>query len=135
MVTRKSSKPAGRDVSDDEVKTPHHDDVLNWLIDNLQNVVVDVWRVSDEKIEKSLESARAAAKNWIAHFGNRLKDFAEGKKEPEKSRMHVSYDPPEKLQVATWLLPAALRTKPKHLQVVAMSHSLTDRSCLGSLKK
>lgn len=65
MATKKSSQPAGRGVKDEEVKTAYHDELLNWLIDNLAEVITDRWGMTSDEVERSMEEARQKELKWI----------------------------------------------------------------------
>lgn len=65
MATRKSTKPVGRGVNDEEVKTAYHDEVLNWLIDKLDVVVADRWGMSPEAVATELGEAKEQACQWL----------------------------------------------------------------------
>jgi hypothetical protein len=81
MVTRKSTKAAGRGVKDEEVKTAYHDEVLNWLIDNLDVVAADRWGWNDVVAE--VRSAQEWARTWIERaVAVELQEFGIGKLVP-----------------------------------------------------
>lgn len=61
MATKRSSQPAGRGVKDAEVKSVYHDELLNWLIDNLAVVVADRWSMSPETVEQVVKQSRKEA--------------------------------------------------------------------------
>lgn len=125
MVTRKASKPAGRGVSDDEVKTPHHDDVLSWLIESLSPLVAGLWRLSDERTNQIFANARTKAKDWTLRFSKDLQEFAQGK-EPAQQRMYSSFDPPEELSKVTRATLAQAADKTKAVVKKIESFSLAD---------
>ncbi len=80
MATRKSSKPAGRAVKDEEVKSAYHDEVLNWLIENLDEVVSDRWGMDSDRLSAVVEKARSSALEWLDGPAKRKFDaYASGK--------------------------------------------------------
>lgn len=102
MVTRKSNKPAGRGVKDDEVKTLYHDEVLLWLIENLSNVVADVFGMNDQEEQASFAKALSLGKQWVSgEFLELLKKFADGTKDPAQSYMEALREEPNKLSEET----------------------------------
>ena len=79
MVTRKASKPAGRGVKDEEVKSAHHDEILNWLIENLDTVVADRWGMSTDALDAALSKAKEYGLGWLQDpVVRKLKEYADG---------------------------------------------------------
>lgn len=111
MVTRKSSRPAGRGHLEEEVKSEYHDDVLNWLIDNLSTVVGDRWGLDDESLNEAVKNARKSGTEWVQDtVCSALKEYAEGKRQPEPDRRAAKNTPPVQLSESTQLaLSDALR--------------------------
>lgn len=64
MATAKKLTTAGRQKVDPDVKDRYHDEVLNWMIDNLPDVVADRVGLSAE----SAEAALAQAKEQFDYF-------------------------------------------------------------------
>jgi hypothetical protein len=84
MVTRTANKQAGRGIKDQEVKTAYHDEVLNWLIDNLDVVAADRWGLHD--VAEEVKSAKDSARTWIERtVAVELQDFGSGKRVPYDS--------------------------------------------------
>lgn len=79
MVTRKASKPAGRGVKDEEVKSAHHDEILNWLIENLDTVVADRWGMSTDALDAALSKAKKDGLDWLQNtVVRKLNEYADG---------------------------------------------------------
>lgn len=111
MVTRKSSRPDGRGYLEEEVKSEYHDDVLNWLIDNVSTVVADRWGLDDENLNEAMEKARKSGTGWVQDaVCSTLKEYAEGKRQPRPEPRSDKNTPPVQLSESTQLaLSDALR--------------------------
>lgn len=80
MAANKREKPAARNaVKDEEVKTAEHDALLNWLIDNLADVVGDRWGIAEGELSEALAAAKKKAAEWVNDsILKTLQGYAEG---------------------------------------------------------
>lgn len=57
-MATKNSKPAGRKIADTEVKDSYHDEVLNWLIDNIESLISATFDMEEEEVNSQLSKAK-----------------------------------------------------------------------------
>lgn len=75
MTTKNAPKRAGRKVSDVEVKTAEHDELLMWLLDAWPSVATERWAPTASTLSQWHEDAKADAREWTDQTYQRFKLF------------------------------------------------------------
>lgn len=86
-MATKGSKPAGRKIADSEVKDSYHDEVLNWLVDDLESLISDNFGMTEEAADAQLSKAKEQFKGFIRNDVSVLLD----KWLEEKTVVNYSY--------------------------------------------
>jgi hypothetical protein len=97
---RTANQRAGGKVSDEEVKSTLHDEVLNWLADNLEAVVGDRYGIGSEKFATQVVNARRKLAQSLADEADELERFIRGERDLSSDLRFLGKAPGERLNLS-----------------------------------